>query len=668
MKPVMWSFGMQSRPMFHVGENPDIEGTAKTAFEAGIKEAIIFGKDHTGLCFHPTRFGIQHPNTKINLTGELTTALHKYDIRALAYFNLGLDGEMGRRNPDWLQEHAPGKTNVTADHFADICVFGDYLHKYVFPVILEMFEKYQIDGVFLDTMSAFGYCCCPKCKAAFEKEFNHPLPLPGDEDNPDWKLYGPWQYQRTVSFMTEVRETILNKYPEAEILFNHIGGPIFPYALPGIESGIVSCDPPAFYPWISIYSSYLSSLKHGGDIFIERFARGWGDRCDLEDRTLRYKSAAIFAHRQRFCVGDRMHPEARLADGSAHAMKVITDVWKQFNRALPDTLNRTADYLFLFPESYRSGLEKSLFSNPNMRYGKHYDPLLGTFRFLLDSGSSFQIVPEFALEQNLSPEKMVIVSGTEYLTAETDALLREFIRKGGKVFFAGRLPRLQGEKLPDYCGISAAKASLHNCVYLPGKVKYSRTLVRGTIWDLELSGAKPLLFGYPQEYAEELKDSPYPYYNTAAKTELEHPLLTVNHYGKGSVYFLNCGLLEDYAETVLPAQMEWGKNLLKKIVPAPAAYLENSSGNVELVSYEDAKGKKVFVLVNHGGRENSFRTLFVTDHISDPQPAYRVELKIRTDKDVTVVCGKEKLAVKRKGKYAAVSIVMDSAWKFITVK
>jgi hypothetical protein len=89
---------------------------------------------------------------------------------------------------------------------------------------------------------------------------------------------------------------------------------------------------------------------------------------------------------------------------------------------------------------------------------------------------------------------------------------------------------------------------------------------------------------------------------------------------------------------------------------------------VELVSYEDAKGKKVFVLINHGGRENSFRTLFVTDHISDPQPAYRVELKIRTDKDVTVVCGKEKLAVKRKGKYAVVPIVMDSAWKFITVK
>ena len=130
MKPVMWSFGMQSRPMFHVGENPDIENAVLTAKAAGIKDAIIFGKDHTGLSFHPTKYGILHPQTKINLTGEMTEALHRHGMRALAYFNLGLDGEMGRRHPDWLQERAPGKTLVTADHYAEICVFYDYLQKY----------------------------------------------------------------------------------------------------------------------------------------------------------------------------------------------------------------------------------------------------------------------------------------------------------------------------------------------------------------------------------------------------------------------------------------------------------------------------------------------------------------------------------------------------------
>ena len=667
MKPVMWSFGMQSRPMFHVGDDPDIKGAVRTAKEAGIREAVIFGKDHTGLCFHPTKFGVEHPLTKINLTGEITAELHRNGMRAFAYFNLGMDGEMGRKHPDWLQESAPGKFLITADHFANICVFGDFFHQYAIPVLLEMFEKFQIDGLFLDTMSAFGYCCCPNCKKAFETETKRPLPLPEDGENPDWKIYGRWQYARSVRFMNELRDTVLAKYPDAEIIFNHIGGPNFPFAMPGIEDGIVSCDPPAFYPWVSLYSSYLSSLKHGGDIFIERFARGWGDRCDLNKKTLQYKCATIFAHRQRFCVGDRMHPDARLADGSGDAMKIIGDVWKKFSTALPDRLKRSSDVLFIYPECYRSGYEKSQFSCPG-KSANFYGSLLGAFRLLLDTGCSFQTVPEFALEHNLSNDKLVLVSGADALSEKSNALLEEFVRKGGKVLFGGKLPVLKDGSLPGYYGIKSAGESYHTCIYLPGKVKGERTLVRGKLLDLTLSGAEILLKGYPQDYAEELKATPYQYYNASSKEICDIPLLTVNHYGKGAVYFLNCGLMEDYADSVLPAQMSWGKELLKKLIPAQKFRIEGKSGNVELVPYCNENGESVCVLLNHGGRETSLRTLFVTEQITDPQPAYQVELLIRSKEPVEAFCGKTRLAAHRKGKYFAVPVTMDSTWKFIRVK
>jgi hypothetical protein len=240
-----------------------------------------------------------------------------------------------------------------------------------------------------------------------------------------------------------------------------------------------------------------------------------------------------------------MHPDARLADGSVHAMKVINRVWKEFNRALPDRLTRSADFLFLLPESYRCGTARQKFSYPHLT-SDYYGPMLGTFRFLLDGGFSFQTVPEFALERNLSQEKTVIITGAESLTEKTNLLLKEFVRKGGKLLFCGNIPVLKDGTLPDYCGIISAKKSLHTCIYLPGKVKYGRTLVRGNIWELSLAGAKPVMFGYPQDYAEAVKDSPYPYYNASAPTELNLPLLTRNRYGKGVVYFLNCGLLIVY--------------------------------------------------------------------------------------------------------------------------
>ena len=132
---------------------------------------------------------------------------------------------------------------------------------------------------------------------------------------------------------------------------------------------------------------------------------------------------------------------------------------------------------------------------------------------------------------------------------------------------------------------------------------------------------------------------------------------------------LNCGLLEDYANTDLPAQRKWGKDLLKKLKQTPDVWLESNTGSVELISYEDpVNEEKVIVLINHGGRTSSKRYLFVAEHISDPQPAYAVELMIKTDDKVTVKDGSKDLQFKKAGKNICVPITMDTMWKFITVK
>ena len=68
MKPIIWSYGMQSRGGSRIGERPDIEGSVKALRDIGGTEAIIFAKDHTGFCFYPTEIGVIHPKLKINLT------------------------------------------------------------------------------------------------------------------------------------------------------------------------------------------------------------------------------------------------------------------------------------------------------------------------------------------------------------------------------------------------------------------------------------------------------------------------------------------------------------------------------------------------------------------------------------------------------------------------
>lgn len=197
MKPITWSFGMQSRGTFHIGDDPDLEGAVEAAAEAGMTEAIIFGKDHTGFCFHPTKIGTPHPHLKINLTGRMTELLHQHGMKSIAYVNFGLDGEMGRRHREWVQQSEPGQdTLYTEDHFVAICIFTSYLDEYLIPVIEEMFTDYGIDGVFLDQSFAFEPCYCSCCAAAFQQKFGRPLPRRSDPDDPGWPLFSKWQFVR----------------------------------------------------------------------------------------------------------------------------------------------------------------------------------------------------------------------------------------------------------------------------------------------------------------------------------------------------------------------------------------------------------------------------------------------------------------------------------------
>jgi hypothetical protein len=679
MKPITWSILLQSRGAIKLGGNPDMDGVARVAFENGMEEAIIIGKDHTGFCMHPTRFGVMHPSLKINLTKGLADALHKYGIRAIAYVNFGMDGEAGRRHRDWLQEKSPGQPAlVTPDHYADLCVFSPYLKEYMLPVVKEILLDCGADGIFFDTMSAFFYCACPVCRAAFKKAFDKELPLADDPEDPAWDLYGPWQYERMCNCLQTVYQHIRDWKPGASVLFNHLGGPAWPFPLPGVVEGMISCDPPAFFPWVSMYASYQSSLPTTGDVFIERFARGWGDRNANTTLTMRYKSAAIFAHRQRFCIGDRIHSDWRLGPGTTEALKTIQAVWRQFNRALPDELLNAPDFLLLHPESYRLGPARKAFQKPgDNRQANGRLAALGSYRLLMDCGRSFMVLPEMALTRQLQPGRVLIIPAAEYVKPETDAVIDAFVAAGGTVLLVERVPRLDDGSLPKWCGFSAVEEDSAGprvgAVYLPdlgtcrrGKDD-ERPLLRSNVCKLESAGAEALLYGYPQEHAEFLQKTPYPsFYMASDSTPMDTPLLTCFRYGRGKVWFLNCAMFTDYTDGALPVYKHWMENLLRRIHPRADFELVSPGGDVEIVSYRHPRKREtVHVLLNHGGRRTSLRHLFTSEQVIAPQPAYPVTLRIRSKADLRITVDGKSVEAVRRGASVHVPIVMDSLWKFV---
>ena len=676
---VLWSIGLQSRKGMVFGKDPDMDAIAKIAQKNRISDVVIFGKDHCGYCFHPTKIGYSLKNLTHDLTGELADALHKRGIRAIAYVNFGMDGEAGRHHREWLMESRPGvPSNLTEDTWADLCPFSGYLEHYLLPVTLEMLKRYRLDGVFFDTMSAFNYCICPSCRRQFKNATG--LELPQKDDAPEtWAKYSAWQIQRVLNCIDFIRKQIRRECPDAQIFFNHVGNVFFSMPCPGVPEEKISADPAAFYPYLTLFANYGSSLPVAAEIFIERFIRGWGDRNACSDASMRYKAASIFAHRQDFRVGDRLHHDWRPAAGSDHALGIIRKTADVFQKELRECLVKSPDDLLLVPESYVTGFRRTAYRS-GAQSAERRKILAGACRMLIDCGRNFLVMPEMVVTDHLNPRRLLILAGCEYLNRETDGAIRDFVHKGGRVLMMGTVPLNDDGKPVEWSGIrticTPPEKKCKPALYLPDigscrrKPGEERPLLLSDMAHVTLhKNAENILPAYPQVYQDLFINAPYAYYLSSAPKPVNEPFLTGFRYGKGKAFFLNCSIFSDYYDGAVPLIREWMENLLRKIFPNPGSELVSPAGDVEHIVYDDPAGGTVHVLLNHGGRRNGWQyPRCFGEQVMEPQPAYPVTLKIRSTSPLRVRMDGRETVLAPRGRFVEIPVVMDSMWKFLRIK
>ncbi len=667
MEQFGWCFGNQSRAGVRIGESPDFGAIARAAADAGVGEAMVFGKCHTGFCFFPTKKGIRHPRLKTDMLGGLSRALSERGIRVSVYVNFGLDGEAGRGHSSWLQRDSRGMpAYLTPDHYARVCPFTPYLDRYLLPLVREMLELYPLRGVFFDTMTAFDLCYCGKCVKEFESFAGSEMPR--EEDDPAWEKYGFFQKNRAYSLLERAGSFVRKVSPGADAVFNHIGGLVFPGDVPPSLGCRLSSDPQAREPWISMFANFLSSSGRPGDVFIERFYRGWGDRSGLPEITLEQKAAPVFAYRRRFFVGDRLHPEIRLAPGSKSSLQFVSTLWKKMDRYMPpDSIPLSPDVVVLHSEAMVFGKNLEFFGR-----SRRLLPSAGVYQLMVDCGWNFILTSEHNLEKWLLPGKFLVLPEVPSVSWETDKLIRGFLSRGGRLLAAGNLPLLPRGDIPEWLGIKSVEENpWQEYIYLPGWGKSCRDelpLVKGDVYRVESGAAEDLLYPfacYDFRYGTKMGAG----VNPPERAPDSHPLLTRAKFGRGKAYYLNAPLFSDYTEGLYEQKL-WFEHLLKRIFPGPRAVLDSESGGVELVSYGNREDRvSYFVLINHGGTRVSLsggypRTL-------GPLPPFRVNLVIRPYRGRILkslkINGAAAGVENKKGRLR-VPVVMDSVWKIARVE
>ena len=481
MFKLSWHFDFHSHKNIRINHASDVAEMGRTLRECGVEEIITFAKGHDGFAYYPTKVGTPHPRMKGDAFGDVVRACKAEGVRVLAYVSFGIDGEAGRRHPEWAQVFADGP-KITDDWFVSVCPFTPYLDHLMLPMIDEILKSYPVDGFFFDTMGAMGICYCDWCEKEFREK--HGAAIPRDPHAANRGIYGRFRHDRSLRMIHRVGTFIAERKPDAKVGFNHVGSIRYPERMPkGISC--LTLDFSTFGPQslqASLCAAFGSTANLPADVMNTILNQGWGDWSPRPLPALEQVAAAVWARRCRPYIGDRLRPENRLDPITVRAMRFMSGVSRRIAAEYPAEDSR------LLPDIL-------LLNSPRCMYGDDMRdfavrpcamPVLsGAHRLMVDAGANFAIVAECFLQDHIARTKLVVLPEMTSIEPETDTRLKEHVESGGKMLVVGRVPRAEGKPM-DWLGVAAEGKPWQDHIYLPlwsESTDGSPVLVRGDFHD-----------------------------------------------------------------------------------------------------------------------------------------------------------------------------------------
>lgn len=603
MKRLCWHFDFHSPAVVRIGERPDTEGMARLLADNGIEEIITFAKCHTGFTYYPSTLpeATVHPRLKGDPFGDVVNACQRHGIRVLAYVSFGVDGEAGRRHPEWAKVNANGVRSYSPDHFIEVCPYTTYLEALMLPQIEEICERYRPDGFFFDTMGALAPCYCEACRAAYRAAFGGEIPVRAED--PAMATYGAYRREKGLKLIARIGDFIQQRLPGAKVGFNQIGSLPYPEAMPPGISTLTLDFPTRGYQSLqaSLNAKFGATSPLPADVMPTIFNQGWGD-WSLSSHSLNEQVAvAIWANGACPYMGDRLHPENRLDARSVIAIRAMGALQRRVQAAFPpDSARLQPDILLLHGPGLVYGEDLRYFAiDPRRRL----ETLDGAHHLLLDCGENFGVVAEYALENWMDTPQLILCPEMPSLEASTAATLERFVRRGGTLLLVGRLPRVAGCPT-SLAGVTLEENAWQDHIYLPALEGVSdglAVLVRGDVFRLHLQEAEPVLHAIePYDLRKGIRFGWG--IGPAKEEESDQPIVTMRRLGAGRVYYLAVPLFSDYVQGHNWQQVEWFRAFLQRLLPMPRARVLSPGGGVEVVHYEAADGNTSWaVLVNHLG-------------------------------------------------------------------
>lgn len=567
-------------------------------------------KGHAGWTSWPTEVGSPSPGIVKDALRIHRDVTQEMGIKLGMHYSGVWDSRAVELHPEWARVNADGKLDERMT-----CRLGGYTEDFMIPQMLELVDKYDVDGFWVDGENwAMGPCWCERCRGEFAKRTGlAEVPMAAGETN--WDAWLSFHRDLFVEHVTNYANAVHARNPECLICSNWM----YTVRQPEPMTAPIDYISGDFTPsWGADRAAAEGRVMDGRGITWDLMA--WGflrtEAAEMPWATktathLCQESAEIVALGGAVMIYDQPQRSGWLTGWHQDTFGEVAR-WCRERKELcfgSDTASEAA-ILHLASHYYTC-------NDPLYNLGKAHEPFEGALHALLECGISTDIVLEGDVAEKIGGYKLVVVPEQTHLTDGIKAALSAHAEAGGCVLLTGGH---LAEECGELAGVQAAGEAVEEArMYLP--VAGKAVPVFGPWQPVRINGAEVWTVAMDQQ--------------EPGKDETEQAVVTARRVGKGWIVAAHGPLFRNYFKGHYPLMRRFIGDLIGRLEIPWTVTVEGPAWVEPVVRRQ---GEKLVVsLINRGAGETLSPSRVMIEELP---PVENVTVRIRREQapaEVTAV-------------------------------
>ena len=385
------------------------------------------------------------PGVKKDVLAAWRKATRKLGIPLHCHYSGIWDSAAGAKHPEWAVKTADGKAqgapgqNSGATTNDVMCPRSDYLRELLIPQMLELIDRYEVDGFWVDgDIWAVKPCYCERCTKAFAERTGLATP-PLIKTDPNWLRWIRFTRASYEEYVTAYVDAVHAHKPGVLVCSNWLQTLKNP-GEPKVPTDWISGD----VPWVftmdgnRVESRFLSTRQKHWDLMLWGFyaSRGMGDVkmpwAFKPVQMLQQEAAAVVALGGHVQIYD--NPGVRTGQLVEWHQKRLGQVGKfvMARRMLCQASETIPQVAVLHSEHHLNAQPIG-----NLLWEPDTAGVSGAVLSLLENHFGVDVLDEWALLPRIDDFTVIVAPEMDNMSNEMVEALRQYVTRGGRLLITG---------------------------------------------------------------------------------------------------------------------------------------------------------------------------------------------------------------------------------------